>query len=133
MRVHARRELPDAVFFYSRFHSIVEISFRVYLVFSWMCMQRFAESPLSFPRCGTSSEGDLRFARTRSTRVKGSIAVRRKYEYETRRQVSFFLLLSWLFNQSREMVEFRIDNGWDNYEEKRKELLIVNDGKQTCF
>lgn len=91
----ARRKLPNAVFFYSRFHSTVEISFRAYLVFSWMCIQRFAESPLSFPRRETSAEdvGDLRFARTRSIRVKGSIAVRRKYEYETWKQVPFFLLV----------------------------------------
>lgn len=84
---------------------------------------------LSSRNCPRRHERFTLRANSRSTRVKASIASRRKYECATRRQGSsslLFLLLSWVFNRSRVMVEFRIDNGRDSYEGKKRKEFLTN-------
>jgi len=126
-RVYAFRATWTTAFFYSRFYSAVAISFRIYLVFSQIFVFRGIVSFFLLPR--NFSKRCRRFtlhANSRSTRVK---PVQPPGEnMSTRRENKvlfsvFFLLLSWVFNQACEMIEFRIDNDRDNCEEKINKLL----------
>lgn len=130
-RVYAfvRRELPSGTaLFYSRFYSAVAISFRVYLVFSQIFVFRGIASFFLSPR--NFSKRYRRFtlhANSRNTRVKPvqppGENMSTRHEDKVLFSVFFPLLLSWVFNQSREMVEFRVDNDRNNCEKKINELF----------